>query len=784
MIQLDVLGTIDLRLDGAPVRAVLVQPRRLALLTYLAVARPHGFHSRDRLIGLFWPDADQERARGSLRQALHQLRRALGEDAILARGEREIGINPERFRIDAARFDDALEAGRPEEALELYRGDFLPGFFLDGAIEVERFIETERERYRREAVGAAWRIVGADEARGDRRAAASHARRALALAPYDEAGLRRTLTLVASSGDRAGAQRLYDDFVKRLAEDLELTPSDETVRLVNRLRDAGTAPADEPVAASSPPVAASTPSVTAPPAAAVASTQPASVGSSRTAAEAAVPRTALRWRRYLAVAALVVVGALVARAAARPAPPAAEPVAAGAVSALGVLPFANLSGDPANEYLADGITQELVSALARIPGLHVAGSTSVFTFKGKDVPLDSIGRSLRVGHVLEGSIRVTGDRVRIVAALIDVRSGYQAWSEAYDGDLDDVLSMQNAIARSIVAALRPRLGRPADSVLSSRVVNPNAHTQRLLGLQAMRAGGPDDYTAAGRFFERALAIDSNYAEAQAGLASVQMIAAIRGLVPRAEGYAQATRSAERALALDSTVSEAHAVLARIAQDYHWDYSAADRHFRRAIEQSPGDEVSHRQYARLLAVLGRKDEAIAMARRSTDLDPLAPGSYRYLGLAYYYAGRHAEAIESFDRALALDPDQVYTVAYRAYPLSALGRHAEATGSLDRALTRAPDDLLVIAAAGVARAAAGDSVAARRLLARLLERPGPSPYLAAEILATLGDRDGMFAMLERAVAEHDPVVTELGAMPIFEPFRADPRMARLRARLRLP
>lgn len=757
MIQLDVLGAIELRRDGEPVRAVLVQPRRVALLVYLAVARPHGYHSRDRLAGLFWPEVDDERARNSLRQALHQLRKALGEDAVLARGEREIGINPELFRIDAARFDHALEAGRDEEALDLYRGEFLPGFFLDDALEVERFIESERERYRREAVGAAWRVVAADEARGDVRAAASHARRALVLEPFDEAGLRRTVGLVSAAGDRGGALRLYDEFVRRMAQDLELSPSQETTRFIDRLRAGERESPSAPVEAA--PREAGTPVAVLP------------------------KRRGVRWGWIAIAAALAVATVLIARSM-QPSPQAADTAESTAVSAIGVLPFSNLTGDDSNEYLADGITEELMSALARIPGLQVAGHTSVFTFKGKDVPLDSIGRALRVGHVIEGSVRVTGDRVRIVAALVDTRSGYHVWSETYDGARDDVLAMQDSIARAIVDALRPRLGQAAVPALRTETTRPDAHTQRLLGLQAMRAGGPEGYADAGRYFARAIEIDPNYAEAYAGLAMIDVSEAITGQTSREEGFPRAQRNAERALSLDSTVADAHGILGRIAQDYQWDYGTADGHFRRAIELSPGSELAYRQRARLMAVLGRREEAIALARRSVELEPLSPNSHSYLGLMLYYAGRHAESIDAFGRALALVPDQAYAVAYRGYPLSALGRYEEAIGAIERILAGSPDDLVLLSAAATAQASAGNGAAARAHLAKLEAGPKASPYLAAEVLAALGEKERMFDMLDRAVATRDPLVSEVGAMPLFDPWRTDPRMREIRRSIRLP
>jgi tetratricopeptide (TPR) repeat protein len=262
-----------------------------------------------------------------------------------------------------------------------------------------------------------------------------------------------------------------------------------------------------------------------------------------------------------------------------------------------------------------------------------------------------------------------------------------------------------------------------------------------------------------------------------------MSEAFRGIVPRDEGYEMATRSAQRALALNPAVPEAHGVLGRIAQDYRWDYAAADRHFQRAIELSPGSEVWHRQRGRLLSVLGRHDEAIALARRSTTLDPLAPGAFRYLGSIQYRARQYDAALESFTRALAIAPDQPYALGSAADALSAKGRHAESIAAADRALRLAPDDPIVVSAAGAAHAAAGDSAEARRLVARLLAFPSPSPFLAAEVLAQLGDRERMFELLERAAAERDPLLTEIGSVPLFDPFRADPRMGRLFSRIGL-
>jgi serine/threonine-protein kinase len=766
MILLETLGAVQLRRDGAEVRSVLAQPRRLALLVYLATARPRGFKSRDRLLGMFWPDADPERARNSLRQALHQLRRSLGDGALLARGDREVGVDASVLRCDTVAFDEAIEAGRPEEALQLYRGDFLPGFFLEGAPEAERFIEDERARYRRAAVTAAWQLSTEEEARGDFRAATIHARQAIALDPHDEAGLRRTMDLLDRAGERAAALQLYEDFTRLLERELDLAPSPETVRQVERLR--------QPTAVTS----------------AVFDAAPTPLASDEIPPEherpAVDPRRSLRpsVRPWVLAAAglllLVAVGAYWTRHTA----PAASP-ATDEVSSIAVLPFVNMSGDAANEYLSDGVSEELMHALSRVPRLNVVGHTSAFSFKGKDVSVDSIGRALRVGHVLEGSVRITGSRLRIVATLIDTHSGYHVWSDTYDADLDDAIDVQDRISRAIVAALKPRLAAAhlTEPDPLPETEDAEAYADVLRGFQAVRNGTPEDYTNARIYFSRAIARDSSYGRAHAGLAGVHMVEAMLGLMPLAEGYTLARATARRAIALDPTVPDAYAVLGRIAQDYEWDYAAADRYFRRAIELSPGSEAWHRLRARLLSILGRSDEAIALARRSTELDPLAPGAHRWLGLILYHARQHEAALASFDRALALAPDHPYGLAYKSYPFMGLGRYAEAVAVTERALAKAPDDQITLSAAAAANAAAGDTARAFALIAQLEESPRPSSYLLAEAVTHLGDRDRTFALLEAAAADRDPFLIEVSVTPAFDPLRSDPRMDHLMSRIGL-
>ncbi len=252
MIRLRLFGTLDLRgQEGEEILSVLAQPKRTALLSFLAASDPVGYHQRDTLLGFFWPDLPQDRARAALRKALHHLRRSLGEGVLLTRGESEVGLNRTLFACDVVEFAEALEEGDPDTALELYEGDLLPGFFLSEAPEFERWVERERERLRNRAAQAAWdrahRLLECGEVNDAERSA----RLALDLLPTDESEVRRFSLVLAEKGDRGGAYRLLTSFRQEMEEELGLSPSDETLAALEEIRN-GQEPEDPPAAGSLP----------------------------------------------------------------------------------------------------------------------------------------------------------------------------------------------------------------------------------------------------------------------------------------------------------------------------------------------------------------------------------------------------------------------------------------------------------------------------------------------------------------------------------------------------
>jgi serine/threonine-protein kinase len=768
MIDFTTLGTVDLRRDGEELRNVLLQPKRLAVLAYLVTAAPRGFHSRDTVLGLFWPDLDQERARNAMRQALHFLRKAVGEEVLTSRGDRDIGVAPGTLTCDAVRFDEALAAGRLDEAVGLYRGDFLRGLFVDEAPEAERWLEAERARRRQEVLDALRTLVEQEEARGEARASVVWARRAVAIAPTDDGAVRRLMAALDRAGEPVAALDAYDQLVHRLREEFGVPPSGETIRLVNEIRnrpaEAATSSASRSGEAASA-TAASLPN-TLPPTPAATATTPAA------ATATATPRGSRRWLAGAALVAMLAAGTFALR---RPAAPEAEPVAPGSIA---VLPFANMSGDPANDFLSDGFTEEVLNALANIDGLSVAARTSSFRFKGVDAPVDSIARVLHVRHVLEGSVRKDGDRLRVTAQLIDASSGFHLWSETYDRTTSDLFAVQGDISRAI--ALRLRTGVAADTA-KPETRDPEAHVKYLRARQLDRRG-PAYRDSVRTLLEEVIARDPSYARPRALLALWYAYEAYARRVPVEAGYDRARQEADRSIVMRET-PEAHLALARIAQVRDWDFARAERHYARAVEIAPSYAGAYGAWALNLVRLGRGDEAVAVVQRGVALDPLSTSVQNAAGAVYALLGRYEEAIASYRAAIALVPNEP---AFQINLASAQADAGDSTGALAtiaQAETLAPDAGIVRTTRAYVDARVGRTASARALLAELERDSTASPVTVASAYAVLGDREKTLAMLERAAAVRDEYLADLMAVREFAPYRGDPRFVAIRKQLGL-
>jgi TolB-like protein/tetratricopeptide (TPR) repeat protein len=443
---------------------------------------------------------------------------------------------------------------------------------------------------------------------------------------------------------------------------------------------------------------------------------------------------------------------------------------------IAVLPFADMSPAKDQEYFSDGLTEELLNVLAQIPELRVAARTSSFSFKGKNLPVDSVGRALKVGHVLEGSVRKAGDQVRITAQLIDAKSGFHLWSQTFDRSLKDVFAVQDEISKAVAAQLRLKLA-PGEKLAKQETTSPEAHTLLLKGIAAHRQSTRESQAEAERLFRQAIERDPRYAHAHARLANTLMLRAYQRHIPQEAGYAQARAAAERALALDPKQSEAHAVLGRIADTRDWNFAAAEGHFGHALQANPGDARARSLRAWLLMRLGKPEEALREARRAVELDPVSMAAYNNLAAMYSYAGQPQRAVDASQAALALAPDAAAFISNLALSYSDLGRHAEAIRTAERARSLDAEDPFTLATLGYVYGRAGKRAEAERALTALQAQPDASPYLIATIYAGLGEKERAFGMLEQAVKQRDDLVPDLGVDPVFTDLRGDPRFARL-------
>ncbi|HSM15650.1 MAG TPA: protein kinase [Gemmatimonadales bacterium] len=454
---------------------------------------------------------------------------------------------------------------------------------------------------------------------------------------------------------------------------------------------------------------------------------------------------------------------------------------------IAVLPFVNTSADPDNEYFSDGMTDELINALAKVEKLKVASRTSAFAFKRTGRDIREIGAMLNVAVVLEGTVRKAGDQIRITAQLTDVTDGRHLWSERYDRELCDVFQVQDEIARTIVATLRRTLvGDLGEPVPKRYTENLTAYSHYLRGRYHWNRRGQKGLTEAIRHFELAIAEDANYALAHTGLADSYALQLDYRGIPVAEGMQRAKAEALRALELDDDLAEAHTSLAWVTFLYEWDWETADREFRRAIELNPTYATAHQWYAWLLMALGRIEEALAEGRASLETDPASVSIRRTLGWLYYYARRPAEALVHLRHAVTLQPTAEESHRVLGLALTQDGQYQAAADAFREALALAPDSAYTIAGLAQLAAASNRLDEARRLMGELEARAAEgyvSPVAFATMHVALGNTDQAFEWIERAYQERRGWLVYLNVEPILDPLRGDARFVALVKRMRL-
>ncbi len=465
----------------------------------------------------------------------------------------------------------------------------------------------------------------------------------------------------------------------------------------------------------------------------------------------------------------------------------AAPAHQSSPASAAVLPFTDLSPGRDQEYFSDGLTEELITALSQVDGLRVAARTSSFQFKGRQDDVRTVGGKLGVGAVLEGSVRKSGNRLRISARLVSVKDGYQLWADSYDRDLADVFAVQEEIARAIVAALRVRLAPGNDAPLALPATRDvAAYDLYLKGRFAWNLRTAASLPQAARYFEQAIARDSAMARAYAGLADTYiLLPPFIGTSP-AMAWPKAKAAALRAIALDSTLAEAHTSLAYGTLLYEWDWSASEASFRRAIAADSTYPTAHHWYGDFLAGRGRLDESLREMRRAHELDPLSRIIGVELGWVYYLQHRNAEAQAEMRRALSLDPNFAHGYFLLGLAQLQAGQNTEAIASLRRNLDLGGFYPYSAGALGYALAASGHTAGARTLLGKLLERSKREyipPFSFVLAYTGLGNTKEAIRWLERGIDQRDILLPENFFEPLFDPLRTDPAFADVERRMGL-
>ncbi len=454
---------------------------------------------------------------------------------------------------------------------------------------------------------------------------------------------------------------------------------------------------------------------------------------------------------------------------------------------IAVLPFADLSPERDQEYFCDGIAEELINALTKIEKLKVASGSSAFQFKGKGHDVHEIGEKLKVKTVLEGSVRKAGNRLRIMAQLVNVADGYHLWAEKYDCEMEDIFAIQDEIALTIVDKLKVKLLKDEKEKLVKRHTrDAQAYNLYLSGRFCWNKRTKEGFNKAIEYFERAIQEDPSFSLAYSGLADSHNLLGFYGFLAPGETFPKAKEAASRALKIDDMIAEAYSSLGFANLYYDWDWQVARKNFQRAIELGPGYATAHHWYAEYLVVMGQMDKAIGEAKLAFEFDPFSLVMNVLEGWVFYYSGRFDQATEQFEKTLDMDRNFAPARFYLGLTYVQKAMYEEAIAEFRRAKDLLGDTLLLDVAVGHAYAAWGKRDEMQKLLGQWElwsgERYAP-PYYVAAMYADIGDKDQSLNWLEKSYAGRDLWLAFVKVDPIWKNLRPDPRFKALLAKMGL-
>jgi eukaryotic-like serine/threonine-protein kinase len=458
------------------------------------------------------------------------------------------------------------------------------------------------------------------------------------------------------------------------------------------------------------------------------------------------------------------------------------------INSLAVLPFVNASAEPNAEYLSNGITESIINSLAQLPSLRVMARSTVFRYTGQEVDPQEVGRDLNVRAVLAGRVLRLGDRLIIKTELVDTTDGAQIWGEQYDRSPSDILAVQEEIAMKISEKLKIELtAHERRRVIKRYTENTEAYEAYLKGRYYWNKRTAEGFKKGIEYFQQAIGKDPRYALAYTGLADSYILLATYNFLPPIEAISKAKVAAMKALEIDGKLAEAHISLATIEGENEWNWSIAEKEFKRAIKINPSYVTAHQWYGEYLTVMGRFDEALAEIKRAHQLDPLSLAVNIALGDVSYYTRRYDEAVEQYGKTLEIDSNfaAAHSRLGSAYLQKAM--YAEAIAEIEKARALSGGKPLIVAGLAYAFAVANEKDKARDLLDELKERSKQeyvSPYYLAMVYASLDEKNKAFKCLEKAYKERSSWMPRLKVEPKFDRLRSDPRFADLLRRVGLP
>jgi eukaryotic-like serine/threonine-protein kinase len=458
------------------------------------------------------------------------------------------------------------------------------------------------------------------------------------------------------------------------------------------------------------------------------------------------------------------------------------------LDSIAVLPFVNASENPDTEYLSDGITESLINNLSQLSNLRVIARATVFRYKGRETDPQKVGRDLSVRAVLTGKLLQRGDTIVVQADLMDVGNGAQLWGEQYNRKPSDIFAMQEEISKEIANKLRLKLTGQQQTLLARRYTeNPKAYQLYLKGRYFWNQRTPESLRKSIQYYQQATDKDPNYALAYAGLADSYAVLAINSDASPKESYPLAKKAAEKALELDDTLVEAHATIINIKTNYDWDWAAAEKEYKRAIELNPNYPITYLYYSAHLSKLGRHTESIAAMKRAQEMDPLSLIINTLVARSYYYARQYDEVIQQCRRTLEIEPNFAGTHLFLGRAYIQKGLYDQAISELSRAIELSGvigDSTSLI---GYAYATSDRKAEAQKVIDQLIERSKQhyvSPYFIAVVYAGLGEKDRAFEWLEKAYQDRSQLVTFINVAPQFDALRSDARFQDLLRRMNLP